>query len=238
MAESFRLAHSWLLQAWFRLFQRHRYDRLVLEDVAGAPILVLPQVFNPKLFRSGEFLVECLGPKVIPPGASVLDMGTGSGVGAVFAARWAARVVAVDISPEAVRCARINVLLHRLEGKVEVRQGDLFTPVAGERFDVVLFNPPYFRGEPQSALDRAWRSTDVIERFATGLPTVLAPGGRALVILSSQGDLPGALAACQNQGLRVETLAERDLINEILTVYALTPLPNLGEGLGVRGEGE
>ncbi len=222
MAESFRLAHSWLLQAWFRLFQRHRHDRLVLEDVAGTPILVLPQVFNPKLFRSGAFLVECLGPKVIPPGGTVLDMGTGSGVGAVFAARWAARVVAVDINPEAVRCARINVLLHRLESKVEVRQGDLFAPVTGERFDVVLFNPPYFRGEPQRALDQAWRSTDVIERFAAGLPAALAHGGRALVVLSSMGDLPGALAAFQSQGLQVETLAERDLINEILTVYSLS----------------
>lgn len=225
MTESFRLAHSRLLQVWFRLFQRHRYDRLVLEDVAGMPILVLPQVFNPKLFRSGEFLVQCLGPKVIPPGATVLDMGTGSGVGAVFAARWASRVVAVDISPEAVRCARINILLHRLEGKIEVRQGDLFAPVTGERFDMVLFNPPYFRGEPQGALDRAWRSNDVIERFAAGLADALAPGGRALVVLSSMGDLSGALAAFQAHSLRVETLAERDLINEVLTVYHLTPAP-------------
>ena len=225
MAEGLRLAHSRLLQVWFRLFQRHRYDRLVLEEVAGTPILVLPQVFNPKLFRSGEFLVQCLGPKVIPPGATVLDMGTGTGVGAVFAARWAGRVVAVDINPEAVRCARINVLLHRLEGKIEVRQGDLFAPVAGERFDVVLFNPPYFRGEPQGALDRAWRSNDVMERFAAGLPDVLAPGGGALVVLSSQGDVAGALAAFQAHGLQVETLAERDLINEVLTVYHLTPRP-------------
>jgi release factor glutamine methyltransferase len=221
MAESLRFAHSRLLQVWFRLFQRHRYNRLVLEEVAGTPILVLPQVFNPKLFRSGEFLVECLGTKMIPVGGTVLDMGTGSGVGAVFAARWASRVVAVDVNPEAVRCARINALMHRLESKIEVRQGDLFAPVAGERFDVVLFNPPYFRGEPSGALDRAWRSNDVIERFAAGLPDALAPGGRALVVLSSQGDVEGALAAFRAHSLRVETLTKRDLVNEILTVYSI-----------------
>jgi len=97
--------------------------------------------------------------------------------------------------------------------------------VAGERVDVVLFNPPYFRGEPQGALDRAWRSNDVIERFAAGLPAALAPGGRALVVLSSQGDVAGALAAFQAHGLWAETLAERDLINEVLTAYHLTPQP-------------
>jgi release factor glutamine methyltransferase len=222
MAQSLRIAHSRLLQVWFRLFQRHRYGRLVLEEVAGTPILVLPQVFNPKLFRSGEFLVQCLGSKVIPPGSTVLDMGTGSGVGAVFAARWAGRVVAVDLNPEAVRCARINALMHRLEGKIEVRLGDLFTPVAGERFDLVLFNPPYFRGEPSGALDRAWRSNDVVERFATGLRSALLPSGHALVVLSSQGDISGALAAFQGHGLKVATLAKRDLINEVLTVYRLS----------------
>jgi methylase of polypeptide subunit release factors len=120
-------------RAWarvvFRLFQRHRYGRLVIETVAGTPLVVLPGVFNPKLFQTGEFLAETLSERWVPPGSTVLDMGTGSGVGAVFAARWARRVVAVDISPTAVRCARINVLLHGLEDRVEVRAGDLFEPL-------------------------------------------------------------------------------------------------------------
>ena len=80
----------------------------------------------------------------------MLDLGTGSGVGAVFAAQWAGQVVAVDVNPAAVRCARINVLLHGVEDRVDVLQGDLFEPVAGERFDVILFNPPYFPGQPRT----------------------------------------------------------------------------------------
>ena len=99
-------------------------------------------------------------------GGSALDMGTGSGVGAIFAARRGYRVVAVDINPQAVRCARINTLLNRLEERIEVRRGDLFEPVRGERFDLVLFNPPFFVGEPRSDLDRAWRGREVLERFA------------------------------------------------------------------------
>ena len=123
------------LQWRFRIFHRHRYNRLVLEEVAGRPILVLPQVFNPKLLRTGDFLARTLSPRWIPPASTVLDMGTGSGVGAVIAAAWARRVVAVDVNPMAVRCARINVLLNQVENRVEVCLGDLFSPVRDQRFD-------------------------------------------------------------------------------------------------------
>jgi len=206
----------------FLLFQRHRYRRLVLEEVIGRPILVLPEVFNPKLFHTGEFLAQTLAGYPIPPEAVVLDMGTGSGIGAVIAASRARRVVAVDINPAAVRCARINALLHQVEDRIEVRQGDLFAPVQGERFDLVLFNPPYFRGRPRDALDQAFHATDIAERFAAGLSQHLHANGCALVLLSTEGDVAGFLRAFQANGLALDVIAERDLGNEVLTVYRVT----------------
>jgi release factor glutamine methyltransferase len=182
---------------------------------------VLPEVFNPVLFRSGPFLAQAVA-RLAPAagtGRRALDMGTGSGVGAVFAARAGYDVVAVDINPEAVRCARINALLSHLEEQVEVREGDLFGPVAGERFDLVLFNPPYFRGMPKDRLDHAWRGVDVLERFAAGLPDALTAGGRALVVLSTDGDAAGLLCALERNGLRHRAAARRDLGNEVLTLY-------------------
>lgn len=214
-----------LLAARFRLFQRHRYRRLVLEEVTGRPILVIPEVFNPKLFRTGEFLAQVLAGYPIPSEATVLDMGTGSGIGAVIAALRARRVVAVDINPAAVRCARINALLNQVEDRVEVRQGDLFAPVQGERFDVVLFNPPYFRGHPRDALDQAFYATDVAERFAAGLRDHLNADGCALVLLSTDGDAASFLRAFQVNGLAIDPVTERDLGNEVLTVYRVTAPP-------------
>jgi release factor glutamine methyltransferase len=208
--------------AWHgRLWAHRRYDRLVLERVAGQPLLVLPGVFNPRLLRTGEYLALCLDRHLVPPGSRVLDMGTGSGIGALFAAREAGQVVAVDINPAAVRCARINALLSGSEDRVEVRQGDLFEPVRGERFDVVLFNPPYYRGTPRDDLDRAWRADSVIERFAAQVGEHLSPGGWALVILSSDGEEGAFMKEFAANGLRVEVVARRDLINEVLTVYRL-----------------
>ncbi len=206
----------------FALFQRHRHDHLALERVAGLPIVVLPRVFNPKLFRTGEVLVETLDARPVAPDSRVLDMGTGSGVGAVAAARLGATVVAVDINPHAVRCARINALLNHVEGRVEVRQGNLFAPVAGERFDLVLFNPPFFRGTPRHILDAAWRSEDVPERFAAGLPGHLTPGGRALLLLSTDGDAPAFLTALAGAGCTAAVVRRHERLNEVLTVFEVT----------------
>ena len=78
----------------------------------------------------------------------MLDLGSGSGACGLAAARRGCSVVAVDINPSAVRCTRVNALLNCSNLEIDVRQGDLFAPVQHERFDVVLFNPPYYRGVP------------------------------------------------------------------------------------------
>jgi HemK-related putative methylase len=207
----------------YRLTGKDRYDDFRLERVHGAPFVVIPSVFNPKVPRSGEFLAAQLDPRLVPPDAEVLDMGTGSGVGAIFAARYARRVVAVDINPEAVRCASINAQLNHLEQKIDIRHGDLFAPVQAERFDIILFNPPFVRGTPRNDRDRAWRSNDVAERFAAGLATHLKPGGFALVLLSTFGDAAFFLEEFRKRGCAVSVLAERRFVNERLAIFRLEP---------------
>jgi release factor glutamine methyltransferase len=206
--------------AWFRLVQQHRHRRLTLERVGDLPILVLPEVFNPALFQTSEALIAQLAAISMKPGLSVLDVGTGSGIGAIAAARRGARVVAVDISSEAVRCARINVLLNRVEDRVEVRCGDLFEPVCGERFDLVLFNPPFYAGTPRASWELAWRSEGVLDRFARDLPTVLTPSGRALLIVSST--TVGVDEALARYPLQSQLVWTRAMMNERLMVLQWT----------------
>jgi release factor glutamine methyltransferase len=182
-------------------------------------VIVLPGVFNGVRLRTGAFLVETVGPDTCPAGGRALDLGTGSGLGAIFAARCGARVVATDVNPEALRCAQLNALAQHVEQRIETRLGDLFEPVRGERFDLILFNPPYFRGTPRGPSDFAWRSPDVFDRFLRDLPAHLTSTGRALVVLSSDGDIVSALLQATHLTTRV--IRERDLINEVLTVYEL-----------------
>lgn len=205
----------------YRLLGKDRYDDYRLERINGSSFLVMPSVFNPSLPRTGEFLASMLDSKTVNRNFSVLDMGTGSGVCAIFAAKYAARVVAVDINPAAVRCAGINALLNHVEDKVDVRYGDLFSSVRGEKFDLILFNPPFLRGAPRDDRDRAWRSSDVAERFAAGLRDGLKPQGSALVLLSTFGDARHFLEQFHDAGLGISVLAERRFVNETLTVFKL-----------------
>jgi HemK-related putative methylase len=217
-----------LWRLWLRA--RHQVLRprprgLVLERVDGIPIVVLPDVFNPVLFRTGAYLarsVQSPSPSGGGQGGGLraLDLGTGSGIGAIFAARRGYDVVGVDINPQAVRCARINVLLNNLEGCVEILQGDLFAPVAGRQFDLVLFNPPFYRGAPADPRDQAWRGTDVIERFAAGLDRVLRPAGESRIVLSTDGEWHAMLAALNGVGFDTCPVASKDFGNEVITVYA------------------
>ncbi len=205
----------------FALFQRHRHNAAVVETLDGLTIQVVPGVFNPALFRVTPVFLGWLGEGLVPPDARVLDMGTGTGILAIAAARTATRITAVDRNPAAIECARINTRNNEVEDRVDLRLGDLFEPVANERFDLILCNPPYLMGEPKNDLEGAFLAGDFAERFARGLPEHLADGGRALVILSTIGEEDTFIEAFERVGLEVEIARRRDLISEVVTLFAV-----------------
>jgi HemK-related putative methylase len=221
-----RVAIGKALYWHYRLFRRKRHDTVVLERIGDFPLLVLPGVLNPKAMRTGAFFASQLQADMVDPGADVLDMGTGSGVCAIAAARHARRVLAVDINPAAVRCTQINALINGQENKIEVAHGDLFAPLKGRRFDIVLFNPPFIRGAPGSDADRAWRSMDVAERFAAGLTEHLTPSGFALVLLSTYGDASEFVRQFRRWHFDISIVAERAFVNEKLTLLRLRQTPH------------
>jgi SAM-dependent methyltransferase len=113
----------------------------------------------------------------------VLDLGCGGGVQALLAARHAERVVGVDLNPRALAFARFNACVNGI-GNVEWREGDLFAPVAGERFDLVVSNPPYVVS-PESWLlfrDGGGTGDGICERIVGGLAPHLEEGGFATVL--------------------------------------------------------
>ncbi|OGS05651.1 MAG: hypothetical protein A3G41_05580 [Elusimicrobia bacterium RIFCSPLOWO2_12_FULL_59_9] len=198
----------------------------MLERIPEAAFVVLPDVFNPVLFRIGPFLGRAAA-KLIASAASapirVLDVGTGSGVCAVLTAQAGAALVAIDVNPEAVRCAKINALLNGLEERIEVRLGNLFEGLDAERFDLVLFSPPFYIGRPQDWLDHAWRSEDVFERFAEGLPAVLKQDGQALIALSTDGACQYFLNLLRQRRFEVSLHQQEHWGNEMASIYSVRP---------------
>jgi release factor glutamine methyltransferase len=141
-------------------------------------------------------------------GRDVLDVGTGSGALALAAARsGASSVTAVDLSLRSVAATWLNSRLHR--ARVTVHRGDLFGPVAGRRFGLVMANPPYVPAAsarlPRHAMGRCWDAGPdgrvLIDRICAGVPHVLAPGGDVLLVHSAVCDVDLTLAALERSGL-------------------------------------
>jgi HemK-related putative methylase len=212
-----------LMSVTSRPWLQRRHGRLVLERVAGCDLLILPGVMNPRIFRSGAYFARAVQGGLIEPESQVLDMGAGSGIVGIVAARAGANVVAIDINPAAVRCTRINAMLNTVEDRVDARQGDLFEPVQGQCFEHILFNPPYFRGAPQPGFEQSWRSVDAVERFAADLGRHLAPGGSALLALSTHGDVAGFQRAFNKNGYEHTIVSSRRLLAETFLVFRFRP---------------
>ncbi len=155
-------------------------------------------------------LVEELKRERLPPNAASLDLCTGSGVLAIAAARHGCRdVTGVDISRRAVLAARCNARLNGV--RVRSVRGDLFEPVRGRRFDLIVANPPYLpspTGElPQHGLARAWEAGAdgrvFIDRICSRASAHLRPGGVMLLVHSSVCGEQATLSALSEQGLSV-----------------------------------
>jgi release factor glutamine methyltransferase len=145
----------------------------------------------------------------------VLDVGTGSGALAIAAARAGARTVtAVDLSLRSVAATWLNTRLHG--ARVTVRRGDLFAPVAGLRFGLVVANPPYVPAAtvrlPRHRMARCWDAGPdgraIVDRICAGVPQVLAPDGDVLIVHSAVCDAGRTLAALAGAGLVPRVVAE------------------------------
>jgi len=117
----------------------------------------------------------------------VLDLGTGCGIQALHARRFADQVVATDISERALDITRFNAALNGVDG-IELRLGSLFDPVAGERFDRIVSNPPFVitprrQGVPAYEYrDGGMVGDALVETVLRGLADHLEPGGTAQLL--------------------------------------------------------
>lgn len=145
----------------------------------------------------------------------VLDIGTGSGALAIAAGHAGARsVTAVDLSLRSVAATWINSRLHR--APVTVRRGDLFTPVAGRRFGLVVANPPYVPAAsdrlPRHTIARCWDAgpdgRSLLDRICAGVTDVLTPDGEVLLVHSAVCDADLTLAALERVGMVPQVLAK------------------------------
>lgn len=168
--------------------------------IHGVPFYVDERVIVPRSYI-GELLFSGLfggeGRNLIddPQGiTAVLDLCTGSGCLAILAAGIFpnAQIDAVDLSPDALEVARINVRDHSMQDHITLHQGDLFAPLAGKKYDFIMTNPPYvaeaevaafpqeYAHEPVMAHIGGKDGLGIIRRILAAAPTHLNKGGGIL----------------------------------------------------------
>jgi len=155
----------------------------------------------------------------VEAGESVLDMGTGCGILGILAAKKASAVVAVDVNPYAVRCAKENAKLNNVQNKIYYVQGDLFTPLSkSSKFDAILFNAPYLpedEGAVVSWIDRAWAGgamgRQVIDLFISEAPKHLKRSGRVLLMQATLADVDETVRRFAECRMSARVMAESDL---------------------------
>lgn len=176
------------------------------------------EVYNPS---DDSFLL--LKVMQVAPGQSFLDMGCGTGILGIHAAKLGAEVVAADVNPHAVECTKRNA--HANDVKIRVVESDLFSRVPGY-FDVISFNPPYLPGKETSTswIERAWsggeEGSEVAIRFLDQAWMHLNPGGSIYMILSSIGGIMSVVRAARNH-YDSEMLEEQHMFFESIYAYKL-----------------
>jgi len=226
----------------FRDLVRRRANRRVpVAQLTGTrefwslPLRVTPDVLIPR--PETETLVAVVLELLADPGveAEVADLGTGSGAVALALARErpGLRVTATDRSPEALAVAEANARELGVAERMRFAVGDLWAPLAGERFALVVSNPPYLAEseladlapelghEPPGALVAGPEGTEILRRLVAGAPEHLEPGG-ALAVEIAPAQAEAVAAACRRADLE-EVGIHRDLADRERVVTARAP---------------
>lgn len=184
---------------------RNRQSPLV-HKLAGNDITALPNVYEGWL--DSELMCEVLE---IPNGADVLDLCTGTGIIAIKAAQLGAKyVVAVDLNPDAIKSARINIEKLDLP-HVEVREGSLFEPVQDMKFDVITINPPYVNHEAADKTEIAfWDAGNAVTReFFKKYKHYLKPNGSVYLAWGNFADMELLHELANEAGVELRLLGQK-----------------------------
>lgn len=190
----------------------------------GIQVSVPPGIFNPKLSFSTKYLTDFLSKQDLKD-RSFLEVGSGSGVISLFAAKIGAQVTATDINPLAIKCTRNNAQSNRLD--VRVIHSDLFEVIPTNTFDFIVVNPPYYPKAPKNDIEKAWfcgDNFDFFHRFFCQLGSYLDIDSRTYMVLSEDCEVEEIKRIANKNNFTMEIESKKHIYWEVNYIFLIQPI--------------
>ncbi len=202
------------LQYYYRKPRKFKYQEI--------EVLVHPDVFPPHLTLSTKLLLDFIDPLNLER-KSFLELGCGSGVISLFAAKKKAVVTASDINPIAIEYLLKASQQHLL--KVNCILSNLFELIPQKNFDFIIINPPYYPKKPASIKEQAWFCGENFEYFFDlfkQLPLYLTETNKTFMILSEDCDVTRIQEIASTNGIKFEKVLTKRKMGELNYIFKLS----------------
>jgi release factor glutamine methyltransferase len=209
-----------VMQVWCRFYFK-KPRKYQYADIKG---VVLPTVFFPHFTVSTGHLIDYVKSQKMAK-KEVLELGCGTGLVSVAAAKMGANVLASDINLKALENTQINAEKNGV--KIETLASDLFQKIEGRKFDYIIINPPYYPKEVKSMAESAWYCGEAFEYFDRLFSQVgkhLFPRTEAIMILSEDCKVKQILAIAETKMICLQEVKRIKRKGEVNMIFRITNL--------------
>jgi release factor glutamine methyltransferase len=192
------------------------------EDIS---IRVFPGVFHPGLFYSTKALLGVIQKEELKK-KIFMELGAGSGLISIYAAKKGANVTATDINQKAIECIGFNAKIS--EVSLEIIRSDLFEQIPEKQFDYIVINPPYYKRQPTDEASFAWYAGlhyEYFVRLFNSLHAYINADSKVLMVLSEDAALDEIGKIAGNHSFKMIEVFRKRVMFEDLVVFRI---PNLG----------
>jgi release factor glutamine methyltransferase len=192
----------------------------------GIRLVIPPAVFHPGFFFSTRLLLRYIASLPLK-NKSFLELGAGSGLIAMFAARKDANVTATDINPVAIHSLEMNTRSNRIP--LTIIKSDLFTDIPQQAFDIIAINPPYYKKQPQTAAEYAWycgEQGEYFQQLFSGLHYYIHAHSVVLMVLCDGCDIEMIKGMALASGFQMKGVLEKKNWVEINFIFSIEAVTN------------
>lgn len=178
----------------------------------GIRVKIRPGVFHPGLFSSTNFLLAFLSEQNVLD-KSLLELGCGSGIISITAAKSGAIVTASDLNTTAVQTVALNAKQNGVN--ISVKHSDLFDQIDPKVFDWIIINPPYYPQRPQNEEELAWYCGENFEYFQKlflQIKNYINSSSQIIMVLTLGCDVERIVAIAGSHGFKFELLRKKNVL--------------------------